>query len=432
MRTLARPALAISVTAAFLVGCGGSQRPMGGLGTMPQALAPAGRTASTNYNVLYSFGVPPDGSDPRGSLIDVGGVLYGTTRQGGSYLCGYSTSKNYCGTVFSITTDGIEKVLYRFSAPPDGDEPWASLLDVGGTLYGTTREGGSKTCGYQSYFYGCGTVFSITTSGAERVLHSFGSQNDGVAPVASLIAVNGKLYGTTVGGGTHSCGLYTGACGTVFRITRRGTENVLHSFRHFGHPHFPLGSLIDAGGTLYGTTEEGGRYNCREASGCGTVFSMTPRGTVKVLHEFGEGSDGARPTGSLIELDGTFYGTTGQGGVHGLGTVFSITAAGKEKVLYSFGGSPDGRYPNGDLIEANGILYGTTGGGGVYCNPSGGCGTVFAVTTRGAENVLHSFGGTVSDGAIPHAGLTDVNGTLYGTTTTGGANSAGTVFALTP
>ena len=112
-------------------------------------------------------------------------------------------------------------------------------------------------------------------------------------------------------------------------------------------------------GTLYGTTYYGG------AHGDGTVFSITPDGTEKVLYSFGAPPEGDNPHASLIDVDGTFYGTTAGGGADGEGTVFSITPGGTEKVLYSFGATPDGHNPQGSLINVDGTLYGTTAGGSV-------------------------------------------------------------------
>jgi uncharacterized repeat protein (TIGR03803 family) len=434
VRTLTQSTLTISLAAALLVGCGGSQPPISAPGAVPQASALAGRTTSTNYKVLYSFGKIPDGSYPTASLIDMGGTLYGTTAGGGSNSCGYYPYSPYngCGTVFSITQSGTEKVLYRFGSAPDGSVPRASLLDVGGTLYGTTAYGGPYTCGYDEQPFSCGTVFSVATSGTEKVLHSFGSGYDGRYPVAGLIKVKGTLYGTTSGGGANFC-FYTSniLCGTVFSITPRGTEKVLYSFSYRHHPNRPSDSLIDVGGTLYGTTQSGGKHRF------GTVFSITIGGRLKVLHEFGSGTDGNSPHASLIDVGGTLYGTTENGGAnmcgssrdhYTCGTVFSITPGGTEKVLHSFGSGSDGYSPVAGLIEVNGTLYGTTSSGGGH-----GCGTVYSVTTDGTEQVLHSFrSSSRNDGCLPLASLADVNGTLYGTTYQGGAYNDGTVFALAP
>jgi len=393
---------------------------MGASGAMPRASALAPRANSTNYKTLYSFGAIPDGNNPHAGLIDMGGTLYGTTEYGGSHTCYYGSYSVYytCGTVFSITTGGAERVLYSFGAPPDGYNPDTSLLDVGGTLYGTTENGGSYRCRYESNDSDCGTVFSVTTGGTENVLHSFAGP-DGALPAAALLNVNGTLYGTTAGGGAHSCGSYLRFCGTVFSITKGGTEHVVYSFNHGHHANTPLGALIDADGTLYGTTSHGGAHSS------GTVFTMTPGGGFKLLHSFGNTNGG--PRGALVEVKGTFYGTTGS-------TVFSITPGGTEKLLHSFG-KGDGR-PGGYLIEVKGTLYGTTSdGGGSGCrssSSSSGCGTVFSIATSGTEKVLHSFGYSKADGTKPAGGLIDVDGTLYGTTFAGGTNGHGTVFALTP
>ncbi|MFZ0032903.1 MAG: choice-of-anchor tandem repeat GloVer-containing protein, partial [Candidatus Cybelea sp.] len=277
------------------------------------------------------------------------------------------------------------------------------------------------------------TVFSITPGGTEKVLHSFGNKSDGRYPDTPLIEVKGTLYGTTAYGGAYTCGYSSPeaiSCGTVFRITPGGAEKVLHSFRPGRHAHIPRGGLIDAGGTLYGTTSRGGVHH-----NDGTVFSITLSGRVKVLHNF-NGTDGQSPTAGLIEVKGTFYGTTSQGGTHDDGTVFSITPGGTEKVLHSFGNKSDGRYPDTPLIEAKSTLYGTTMEGGTKddCLSSATdnlCGTVFSITPSGTEIVLHSFSPYGGDGAHPD-GLIDVKGTLYGTTLNGGAYGYGTVFALTP
>ncbi len=165
---------------------------------------------------------------------------------------------------------------------------------------------------------------------------------------------------------------------------------------------------------LYGTTYDGGTH------GMGTVFSITPDGHEKVLHHFGSGEDGWSPQAGLLNLDGTLYGDTSRGGMHDAGTVFSITPGGKEKVVHNFGDGTGGSDPGASLIELKGKLYGTTEDGGEYSCGSAqqGCGTVFSITLDGKEKVLHTFEGH-GDGAYPDAGLIDVKGTLYGTTTGG-------------
>jgi uncharacterized repeat protein (TIGR03803 family) len=389
------------------------------------------------YTLLYSFGKAPDGSTPLASLVDSRGTLYGTTARGGNEggQCG---PINGCGTIFAITTSRKEKVLHRFGGGGDGLYPASNLIDVGGLLYGTTEEGGAHRCASSLGGEGCGTVFSITRAGTEKVLHSFGD-TDGAIPDAALIDVKGTLYGTTSAGGEYDC-YPSSACGTVFSITTAGVENVLHSFGKGADGLEPEAGLIDVKGTLYGTTRIGplGTKYCSyfKYGGCGTAFSITTAGKEKVMYIFGaHSSDGYGPAAGLIEMNGTLYGTTVGGGAYDscqgtqfpepCGTVFSITTAGLEKVLHSFAWT-DGAFPATGLVNVNGTLYGTTSYGGTY-----GGGTIFSITKAGREKVLHSFGKR-TDGANPNAALINVGGTLYGTTTLGGANSLGTVFSLTP
>ncbi len=365
--------------------------------------------------MLYNF---KGSGDPGASLLNVNGRLYGTAL----------LSDAGDGTVYRITTGGSENVLHVFGGKGDGTNPGSDLIDVNGTLYGTTQSGGA---------YDSGTVFSITTSGTEKVLHSFAyGTTDGNWPVAGLVDVGGTLYGTTRSGGADaSCkALVPAGCGTVFSITTGGTEKVLHSFRENTGGYYPEAGLVEVSGTLYGTALAGGAFGNKKTTRGGVVFSITTSGKTKVLHSFGNGTDGDCPEAGLVDVHGTLYGTTRIGGAYGDGTVFSITTSGAEKVLHSFYGS-DGSYPWANLIDVSGTLYGTTYFGGAYANGDGG-GTAFSITTGGKEAVLHSFGKS-KDGEGPKAGLIDVDGTLYGTTIGGGTYHTGsygngTVFALTP
>lgn len=363
--------------------------------------------------MVYRFKGGQNGNAPEAGLLDVSGTLYGTTA--GQYYKG--------ATVFAVSTSGKERVLHSFGSGDDGDTPHASLIDVNGTLYGTTYYGGDAT-----YCGSCGIVFSVGTTGKERVLHSFqgdySGDTDGANPDASLIDVDGTLYGTTHEGGAH--GYSSSGYGTVFSVSTTGTERAVYSFKGGSDGAFPYASLIDVKGTLYGTTSGRGDLKCSYTyGGCGTVFSVSTTGTERVLHRFKGGSDGANSWpgigGSLIDLNGTLYGTTEFGGVGkcqgyipGCGTVFSISTSGAEKVLYAFQGGSDGAGPGAGLIAVKNTLYGTTSFGG-----ANNLGTVFSMTTSGKEAVIYSFSGG-SDGAVPFASLIDVNGTLYGTTVAGG------------
>ena len=421
------------VALAFVAGCGALQPATGVPG---QARADRTRSASS-YSVLYRFANRVHagrrrfhgGYGPLAPLIDVDGTLFGTTFYGGYHPC-----SGGCGTVYGISKSGAHTVLYRFDGGSDGASPWAGLLDVNTTLYGTTYSGGGSTYDYS------GTLYSVTTSGVASVLHRFTGGSGGANPVAGLAAVAGTLYGTTLYGGTASeCLARQYGCGTVYSISSEGAFQVLYRFEGGSDGAGPAARLIDVHGTLYGTTEGGGDTSCGSTEGCGTVYSVSRSGKEKVLHRFSGGSDGRHPQSGLIDVNGTLYGTTAAGGAFDEGTVYSITATGTENVVYSFAGGSDGARPTAGLIDVKGLLYGTTSqGGGGECYSGSGCGTIYSVTPTGSENVLHSFGGA-PDGAVPQAELTNVRGTLYGTTAYGGGGTCvgaergcGTVFSLTP
>ena len=442
-----------------------------------------GQTPSPTLITLYNFAGGSEGSLPNGVVIGTGGVLYGTTEQGGT---GTAASCNVfdtsgCGTVFSLTPPAspggpwTESVLHSFSGS-DGFHPEAVVIGNNGTLYGTTSSGGTGPAGN-----GFGTVFSLTPpaspggSWTEAVLHRFTGGADGGAPFAGVVVDSGGvLYGTTVEGGTGSaCNLSMGVsnCGTVFSLTPPAspggswTETVLYNFAGGSDGNSPWGPVvIGTGGVLYGTTPFGGGV-CG-GLGCGTVFSLTaptsPGGswTKAVLHRFTGGSDGAIPyAGLVIGSGGALYGTTYQGGtgpapcsipaaaIPGCGIVFSLTPPASpggswtEAVLHSFNGGSDGALPIAGLaLGSGGVLYGTTTTGGTgSCSGFGaGCGIVFSLTPPpspgGAwtETVLHDFTGT-SDGSVAanEAGVViDTAGALYGSTQ-GGNLGFGTVFSLT-
>lgn len=282
-------------------------------------------SATGAVKVLHSFAGGSDGANPtQGDLLYVNGTLYGVTYGGGA---------NGSGTVYSITTSGGETVLHSFGSGDDGEMPQWGLINVGGTMFGTTLSGGAHSCGTVVH-RGCGTVYSITASGAETVLYSFAGSSDGAAPNGGLIDVKGTLYGTTELGGTNCAGTNPG-CGTVYSITTTGKEHVLYSFLGNSDGLNPTGPLIDVKGKLYGTTA--GYFVCcarrdvlpaRDASGTegsnGTIFSVTTTGTENVLYNFTGGADGSQPDAPLIDVNGTLYGTTAYGG-KGWGTVFALT-----------------------------------------------------------------------------------------------------------
>ena len=356
-----------------------------------------GAIGQTTFKTLLSFD-QADGANPRALVQATNGDLYGNTEAGGTHGD---------GTVFKITPSGTLTTLASFDLT-HGALPNRLVQATDGNLYGTTLEGGVG---------GYGTVFKITPSGTLTTLASFNGA-DGFQPDAGLIqATDENLYGTTLAGGTHGLG-------TVFEITPSGTLTALASFNGADGSEPKAGLVQATDGYLYGTTAGGGASsNC--SGGCGTIFKITPSGTLTTVHSF-DLTDGANPWADLVpSTDGYLYGTTKGGGTHGYGTVFKITPSGMLTTLHSFDYA-DGAYPYyTPLVHAtDGNLYGTTFEGGANRD-----GTVFKITPSGMLTTLHSFDNT--DGSELYAGLVqDTNGTLYGTTSTGGTHGFGTVFSL--
>jgi uncharacterized repeat protein (TIGR03803 family) len=203
---------------------------------------------------------------------------------------------------------------------------------------------------------------------------------DGDEPTAGLVqGTDGKFYGTTGNFGANGHG-------TVFKITLGGTLTTLYSFCSQGgctDGSYPEAGLIqDTTGNFYGTTSIGGTNND------GTVFKITPSGTLTTLHSF-DGTDGALPQAPLVQgTNEIFYGTTVQDGHNRYGgTIFKTTPSGTLTTLYSFcqqGGCADGEYPVAALVQdTNGNFYGTTLVGGTTggaCTLPDGCGTVFSLS----------------------------------------------------
>jgi uncharacterized repeat protein (TIGR03803 family) len=257
-------------------------------------------------------------------------------------------------------------------------------------------------------------------------LVSFNVSN-GSNPNDSLVqGLDGKFYGTTVlGGSSTKC---PSGCGTIFTITPSGTLTMLHSFDYTDGAAVYARLVQGTDGNFYGTTSGGG------VNTAGTVFKITPSGTLTTLHSFAS-TDGSLPVAGLVQAsNGNFYGTTQSGGAHGYGTVFKITGSGTLTTLYNFCAQvscTDGATPHGALVQAtNGNFYGMTQAGGAF-----GLGTIFKITPSGTLTTLYRFcaSGICTDGADPYGGLVQAtNGNLYGTTYIDGANGHGTVFRITP
>ena len=385
-------------------------------------------TAHAGITVLYAFGGGNDGAYPAAGVVeDKAGNLFGTTGLGGGNYCSPNPG---CGTVFKLAPDGTETVLHAFTAGKDGAFPAGLIEDRAGNLYGTTNSGGGAYCDN----LGCGTVFKVTPDGTETVLYSFAGGNDGEFPFGGLVLDEaGNIYGTTQDGGEAHCD--GNSCGTVYKVAPNGTETVLYIFRGGNDGYLPVSGLIrDKAGNLYGATMFGGQRAAGCDNGCGTVFKLAPDGTETVLYAFNGGSDGAFPTGGPMKGNaGDLYGATGYGGGtgcggEGCGTVFKLAPDGKETVLHAFASGNDGAAPDAGLIQDKaGNLYGTTYSGGAGCTFIYGCGTIFKLAPDGTETVLYAFGKDHQNGTYPNNLLKGAGGRFYGTANSGGSGY-GTVF----
>jgi uncharacterized repeat protein (TIGR03803 family) len=367
--------------------------------------------AQVVLNTLFSFN-GADGSAPHYMSLIQGtdGSFYGTTMARGA---------DGDGVVFKITPTGTQTVLHTFCSQPncaDGSNPYVGLVQAtDGNFYGTTYGGGTA---YD------GTVFKITPAGVLTTLYNFCVQGypcvDGALPTGALVqGTDGNLYGTTTKGGLRG---YYG--GTVFRITTDGSLTTVYSF--CTHPNtcpdgaIPFAGLIqDPKGNFYGTTMAGG------SDGAGAVFRITPEGRLTTLYSFcsqEQCADGNEPQGALVEgLDGNLYGTTTLGGTNeGGGTVYKITPAGTLTTLYRFCEHPirdwcpdSGRPLTGLALASNGDLVGTTS-----LRP-----TIFGISSAGKFEQY-----TQADNSS--AGLLQgTDGLFYGTAG-GGTFDEGTVFSL--
>jgi uncharacterized repeat protein (TIGR03803 family) len=312
-------------------------------------------------------------------------------------------------------------VIHNFTGGSDGANPLAGFLIDGTTLYGTASSGGSSRHG---------VVFALNESGEETVLHEFTGGTDGASPEGLLVMDKaGNLYGTTTLGGVSDAG-------TVFKVTRKGTETVLYSFKGKADGADPVAGLaIDKAGNLYGTTTKGGSSND------GTVFELgVPKVTggewrEEVLHSFGEDKDGAKPVaGVTFDASGNLYGTTSAGGTYGYGTVFQMTPSSsgwKESVLHEFELQSDGGVPYAGLVlDSKGDLYGAATDGGA--GGANGGGTVFELTHANDGwnfTVLYRLSGWGISGSWRNLLL--VSGKIYASTHCDGTNNAGTVYELT-
>jgi uncharacterized repeat protein (TIGR03803 family) len=370
------------------------------------AITASAQTLTTLHNFAGSEGATP--SAPL--VLATNGNFYGTTIYGGAHGA---------GAVFKMTPSGTLSLLYSFCSVSglygcyDGNAPLGMVQASDGNFYGVTPQGGELCCGET----GMGTIFKLTTSGTLTTIYDFcGIANctAGQSPTSIMQASDGNLYGVVADAG------YNGI-GTFYQITTSGVFTELYDFDGSigSDPSVPLVEGND--GKLYGTAPHGGL-------GYGTVFKFTLSGTHTLVYNFcsqANCTDGAYPTAGLVKgSDGNFYGTTSQGGAYDGGTIFKLTPSGTLTTLHSFVRA-DGINVVAPLVQGrDGKFYGTASADGAHQD-----GTIFQITTSGTYTVLYSFAG--SDGSTPNGGvLQGANGNFYGTTYQGGTHSDGTVFEI--
>jgi uncharacterized repeat protein (TIGR03803 family) len=249
--------------------------------------------------------------------------------------------------------------------------------------------------------------------GAVTTMHAFAAMEGGL-PTRLVQASDGNYYGTAATGGAIS-GNSGISFGSVFQLTPSGSLTVLHSFSG-SDGSGPSALVIGPDGELYGTTQTGGANNA------GTAFKITLSGVFTTLYSFqqslagGEASPGRLTPGN----DGNFYGITMYGGDNSCGSIFQITPSGAVTTLYSFlsdSGASSGT--DGLVLATDGSFYGATGH------------FLFKITTGGVMTPLHTF--TDSEGSPTTAELVQgTDGTFYGTTELGGVSGAGSVFSFSP
>jgi uncharacterized repeat protein (TIGR03803 family) len=387
-------------------------------------------TDGSGFATLYTFTDGSDGGTPMGSLIVSNNTLYGTASAGGA--SGF-------GAVFKVGTTGTGfTTVYTFTDLADGANPMGSLILSSGTLYGTAFNGGFDEVGF-----GFGTVFSVTTAGANfNTIFAFEDGADGANPAGGLVLSGSTLYGTTSMGGQ---GENYSEAGAVFQVNTNGSNfNTLHDFGYdLNDGANPYSTLAISGTTLYGTTTTDG------TNGTGTVFAIgvtTSGSSFRLIHAFGPlvagtNSDGALPYAGVSISSGTLYGAAAQGGTGATGALYSVKAAGGSFTnFHSFSSVSSADFPRGTAMILSGTtFYGTTeGDAGVNDGDSG---TVFSINEDGSGfSVLHAFSYVTfntmtglspnSDGAGPYGGLVLSGTTLFGTAVEGGTTAGGTLYKV--
>ncbi|HUJ11147.1 MAG TPA: choice-of-anchor tandem repeat GloVer-containing protein [Verrucomicrobiae bacterium] len=369
-------------------------------------------TSAGTFSTLHTFNPNTDGAYPTWLVQGIDGNFYGAAEVDGGGLTGR-------GTIFKVSSAGTFTNLHTFTGG-DGSGPNGLVQGNDSNFYGTAYAGGFS--GGPNNL-GNGTIFRISPTGAFATLYLFpGGVEATGSPTAGLVqGGDDDLYGTTYYGGSLGVG-------SVFRITTNGTITTLYSFLADFDGFYLKGGLAQgSGGDFYGTTLNGGGNSLTNSRG--SVFRITPAGTLTTLYTFTGGSDGAQPKATLIKsTDGSFYGTTSAGGTGGWGTIFRITEAGTLTTLYRFTGGQDGGNPETKLVEgADGDFYGVAPTGGVY-----GCGTVFRLSRPTAQAPMIAPNGGMYTNSVQVALSCTTAGATISYTTDGTDPSTNSAAYSTP
>jgi len=350
------------------------------------------------FEVVYELNSSSsDGRYPIGRLMQTEeGLLLGTCSDGGT---------SGTGTIFSCSTEGDFTRIHNFSAAVHGGFPKTGLTDgEDGFYYGLTEFGAAN---------GYGSLYRIQETGSFEKLVDMQYTADGSNPVGALALLeNGDLAGTTTTGGANNFG-------TVFSYNESGLIKV-HDFS------LPLGGsdpngMIVSDTDFFGVTASGGLFNT------GVFYKSGLNGERTKIYDFNGSEDGQEPNAEIIEVEeGVFYGTLRFGGPNSAGTVYSLTEEGDFELIHAFDGENGGQFPySGLLAHSDGSFYGTTINGG-----TNGDGIIYRITPEGTFEKLFDFF-AFFDGGNPEAGLVEgPDGLLYGLTSEG--SSGGTLFQFDP
>jgi uncharacterized protein (TIGR03437 family) len=407
------------------------------------AVTAVGQTPT--FSQLYTFpftvnntstgnGYSPNGTMPTGPLLQASdGNFYGTTMLGGDdgQCSKPPTTGNpipeCAGTVFQLTPAGKLTVLHTFSwegiTTPyaDGSTPNGGLVEgPDGYLYGSASRGGVNMG--QAANSGNGIIFRISKTGTFQNLHTFctGSTcTEGRFPTALVLGLDGKFYGTTTT--------------TIFRVSASGVLETLHTFSGIPDGGNPLGGLIQGSDcNFYGTTLGGGPT----ANSAGTVFRITPGGVYTVLYSFSSAAgapllNGISPRVGLVQAsNGKLYGVTTREGVYGWGTIFEVDLAGNFRVVYNLNNPNNkGGGPTTALWQASdGNLWGTGFGPTVYALSTAGTLVQSTIFTCAQSDTSEVTGPLIqgTDGKLYAAGTPGNCANTAGLTTF----TAGTIFSV--